>query len=180
MYLLEGKRKRIPCAPRRRGAEFPLHAHTNPWSGNLFLNQRLRLTKSELRNLNFGNSPGNTTVIRRHLASNTLTLTHSLVVVGVRRVQCNGSVDPLVRANSTAVLLGTFDRAAPALGMAVVGRQRRDLAAVDGDNLSVVAACIVKLVCVIALACVRSAWVLIFCSQCMVILSPSCAFSPSD
>jgi hypothetical protein len=117
------------------------------------------------------------TIARRHLASHTLTLARSLVVVRVRRVQSDLRVHPLVRGHGTTVIFGALNGAAPTLGLAVTGRERGDLLAVDQDDLRVVARGIVELVCEASVLfdCVSSPG----CSQCIVILSPACAFFPS-
>lgn len=44
-------------------------------------------------------------------------------------------------------LVGALDRGAPALGLAVAGRQGRDDLAVEQDGLGVVASAVVVLVC---------------------------------
>lgn len=50
-------------------------------------------------------------------------------------------------ADSTTVILGTLDRAAPTLGLSIASRQRRDGLAVDEDCLCVVSGSVVEFVC---------------------------------
>jgi hypothetical protein len=118
--------------------------------------------------------PYHATIARRHLDSHTLTLAHSLVVVRVRRVQSDLRVHPLVRGHGTTVIFGALNGAAPNLGLAVTGGERGDLLAVDRYALYVVARGIVELVCEALVSVDRASSSR--CSQCIVILSPACAF----
>ncbi len=70
-------------------------------------------SEHELRDFDIRDGPCHPTVARRHLARDTLRFSHGLVVVRIRRVQRDRSVDPLMRRDGTAVFSGAFDRAAP-------------------------------------------------------------------
>lgn len=59
--------------------------------------------------------------------------------------------------HGAAVLLGTLDGGAPALGLAAAGGEGRDDLAVDADGLGVVAAGVVELVCRRGICLVRCA-----------------------
>lgn len=107
---------------------------------------RLR-AEGELGDREGADLPGLATVAGGHGAGDALTQAQGLVVAGISRVEDDLGVGPLVGGHGAAVLGGTLDGGAPALGLAAAGGEGRDDLTVDADGLGVVAAGVVELVC---------------------------------
>lgn len=119
---------------------------------------RLR-AEGELGDREGADLPGLATVAGGHGAGDALTQAQGLVVAGISGVEDDLGVGPLVGGHGTAVLGGTLDGGAPALGLAAAGGQGRDDLAVDADGLGVVAAGVVELVCKRGICLIRCACV---------------------
>lgn len=66
--------------------------------------------------------------------------------ISLLRLAC-GCFELTVSANGATVVLGTLNRAAPALSLPITRGERRDSLAVDLDGLCVVSTGIVEFVC---------------------------------
>lgn len=106
----------------------------------------LLLAECELGDVDVSDLPGNSAIVGSHIAGDTLTLAHSLDVVGVCSIKSDDCVDPFVSGHSAAVILCALDGAAPAHSVAILGAERGELLVVDRDVLGVVACSVVELV----------------------------------